>query len=122
MLKSKHLVWILGAILLTTLTSCYNFNEEERLNYIKMGMSQNSLTSLMYAGSGHKGAGIISEDGKSYEAWEFNIGVRQRPYYFFFHDGKLVKWGQPEDWKTQPKATLDINTKSDIKIEKKHTE
>ncbi|NGX36398.1 MAG: hypothetical protein K1000chlam1_01244 [Candidatus Anoxychlamydiales bacterium] len=117
MLKSKYLARILGAVLLITLSSCC-YTSEEQLNCIEMGMSPRDLSNVMHEPSGHKGGSTIAEDGKSYEAWEYKVGSLEKPYYFYFHDNKLVKWGQPQDWNNTPKATLDINTKSDIKIEK----
>jgi hypothetical protein len=103
---------------LAALSSCTytNYTFEKQLAYIALQMSPQEVSNLMFSGSGHKGGSIIDEQGHAIEAWEYTVGTSLDTYYFYFCDGKLYKWGKPEDWRSEKVQRIEIKSSSDINL------
>jgi hypothetical protein len=101
---------------LVALSSCVPYTPEKQLSNISLQMSPKKVESIMGA-TGHKGGSMIDKKGRAIEAWEYTVGRGLRTYYFYFCDGKLYQWGEPEDWDSGNTHRVEIKSSSDINLQ-----
>ena len=105
--------------MLIAISSCVqDYASERQLSYITLQMSPQKVESIMDY-TGHKGGSIVDDNGQTIEAWEYTVGspLASHTYHFYFSDGKLYKWGQPQDWLSRNTQRLEIKSSSDINLQ-----
>ena len=103
--------------MLIAISSCVQqYTSESQLSYITLQMSPQKVGSIM-GSTGHKGGSMVDDNGQAIEAWEYTVGSHLATYHFYFSDGKLYKWGQPEDWRSRNTQRLEIKSSSDINLQ-----
>ena len=98
---------------LLLLCACHYVSERD-FDMIQVGMSKEQVRRAMGSGGVSRGS-KINKKGKPVEIKEYQTrkfiwgqGRVIRTYWAYFHDGKLVQWGRPDDWRAEG-LTYDIN-------------
>lgn len=93
------------------------YYEKSNLNSVSIGMSKSSLLAMFPGGDASNGApGMMIRaakqgQGKVIEVGEVILtdGVHSNlPYWFLLENGRLMQWGEPNDW-TQVSKRYEIS-------------
>ena len=109
---------IIVFVLLSGCATQQRYYTKSNLNFISIGQTKEELLSRFPGQSRSRGApppfsirAAQKNEGALIEVGEVLLtdGVSATvPYWFLFEDGKLIRWGQPEDWK-KVEARYEIN-------------
>ena len=100
-----------------------------RLNNISLGMTKQEVIKELGHPAAFRGA-FKDEAGKNLEAYEYvlckptsdGLLCWDTSYLLYFANGKLIKWGEPDDWITvadrEGERKIKITTDENIKIKK----
>jgi len=113
------LMLIVGFIASSCANQMYSFSYSginqkyaRQLDQVEIGMSKTEVRKLL---PDLHARGQTDLDGEVIEALELQhnhwsgVGgqlVEER-LWFYFHDGQLVKWGQPQDWPQKPDLIVE---------------
>jgi hypothetical protein len=104
--------------LMLSLSACVstrpiNEHYSRELDSVRLGMSRAQLRAIL---PNVAPRGQVYVDGETVEALELRhqyspIGdltiAEEQRLWFYFHGGKLVKWGQPNDWPQKPDLIIE---------------
>jgi hypothetical protein len=121
------IVFMVSLISLSLLSGCAT--SSRRLNTLSLGMSKQEVIKKLGQPTAFRGA-FKDEANRNVEAYEYVLckpgsdGIIgwDTSYILYFSEGKLSKWGEPNDWTTaadrEGERKIKITTDENIKIKK----
>jgi hypothetical protein len=96
--------------------SSINKEYEKQLDQVALGMTKEELKGILpnthLRGSVYVGKEVVEALELEHSYWSGVGGYLVKDkLWFYFHDGKLMKWGKPEDWPQKPDLVIENHSR-----------
>lgn len=105
-LKSVGLICALCS--LTVLVGC--LTSARNLTRLRLDMPKSEVHSVLGEPTAARGS-IRNKFGQVVEVWEYILdrgGAPDGTYWLYFHDDKLIQWGEAGDWKREADRIYEL--------------